>query len=28
MEKNGFVFRGPGSEYGVVRYALQKSGHR
>lgn len=25
MEKNGFVFRGPGSEYGVVRYALQKS---
>jgi RimJ/RimL family protein N-acetyltransferase len=28
MEKNGFVFRGPGSEYGVVRYALQKSGSR
>lgn len=25
MEKNGFAFRGPGSEHGVVRYALQKS---
>jgi len=28
MEKNGFTFRGPGSEYGVVRYALQKTGNR
>ena len=28
MEKNGFVFCGPGSEYGVIRYALQKSAHR
>lgn len=28
MEKNGFAFRGPGSEYGVVRYALQKTGNR
>jgi len=28
MEKNGFTFRGPGSEYGVVRYALQRSGGR
>jgi len=28
MEKNGFIFRGPGSEYGVVRYALQRSGSR
>lgn len=28
MEKNGFTFRGPGSEYGVVRYALKKSGSR
>jgi ribosomal-protein-alanine N-acetyltransferase len=28
MEKNGFVFRGPGSERGVIRYALQKSGNR
>jgi RimJ/RimL family protein N-acetyltransferase len=26
MEKNGFTFRGPGSEYGVVCYALRKSG--
>jgi RimJ/RimL family protein N-acetyltransferase len=25
MEKNGFAFRGPGSEHGVVRYALSKS---
>lgn len=28
MEKNGFRFRGPGSEHGVVRYALQRSGSR
>ena len=28
MEKNGFSFRGPGSEYGVIRYALQRSGGR
>jgi len=28
MEKNGFGFRGPGSEYGVIRYALQKSANR
>jgi ribosomal-protein-alanine N-acetyltransferase len=28
MEKNGLSFVGPGSEYGVVRYALQKSNHR
>ena len=26
MEKNGFTFRGPGSEYGVVCYAVKKSG--
>ena len=26
MEKNGFSYRGPGSEYGVVCYALRKSG--
>lgn len=25
MEKNGFTFQGPGSEHGVVRYALSKS---
>jgi RimJ/RimL family protein N-acetyltransferase len=25
MEKNGFAFQGPGSEHGVVRYALSKS---
>jgi RimJ/RimL family protein N-acetyltransferase len=25
MEKNGFALQGPGSEHGVVRYALQKS---
>lgn len=25
MEKNGFVYQGPGSEHGVVRYALSKS---
>jgi len=24
MEKNGFVFTGPGSEHGVVRYAVQR----
>jgi len=28
MEKNGFTYRGAGSEYGVVRYALQKSDSR
>jgi RimJ/RimL family protein N-acetyltransferase len=28
MEKNGFILRGRGSEYGVVRYALQKSAGR
>lgn len=28
MEKNGFALRGPGSEHGVVRYALQKSSRR
>lgn len=28
MEKNGFGYRGPGSEYGVIRYALQKSARR
>jgi ribosomal-protein-alanine N-acetyltransferase len=28
MEKNGFSYRGPGSEYGVVRYALHKSRSR
>ena len=28
MEKNGFGYRGPGSEYGVIRYALQKSASR
>ena len=27
MEKNGLALAGPGSEYGVVRYALQKSHH-
>jgi len=25
MEKNGFVFQGPGSEYGVVRYVVEKA---
>ena len=25
MEKNGFVYQGTGSEYGVVRYAVQKA---
>lgn len=24
MEKNGFVFRGPGSERGVIRYVVEK----
>ena len=24
MEKNGFIFTGPGSEHGVVRYAVQR----
>ncbi len=28
MEKNGFTFEGPGSEHGVVRYALSKSQSR
>ena len=28
MEKNGFSYRGPGSEYGVIRYALHKSRSR
>jgi RimJ/RimL family protein N-acetyltransferase len=28
MEKNGFSYRGPGSEYGVIRYALHKSSSR
>jgi len=28
MEKNGFVFRGPGSEYGVVKYVVEKSRSR
>lgn len=28
MEKNGFAFQGPGSEQGVVRYALSKSQNR
>ena len=28
MEKNGFVFTGPGSERGVVRYAVSKSSRR
>lgn len=28
MEKNAFVFQGPGSEHGVVRYALSKSQNR
>ena len=27
MEKNGLSLTGPGSEYGVVRYALQKTHH-
>jgi ribosomal-protein-alanine N-acetyltransferase len=27
MEKNGLSFAGPGSEHGVVRYALQKTHH-
>jgi ribosomal-protein-alanine N-acetyltransferase len=28
MEKNGFVFRGGGSERGVIRYAVEKSHSR
>lgn len=28
MEKNGFVLQGPGSEYGVVRYVVQKARFR
>ena len=28
MEKNGFSLRGPGSEYGVIRYALRRAGGR
>ena len=28
MEKNGFSFTGPGSEHGVVRYAVSKSPNR
>ena len=28
MEKNGFAFRGPGSEYGVVKYVVEKSRSR
>ena len=28
LEKNGFVYRGPGSEYGVVRYVVEKSRSR
>jgi len=28
MEKNGFTFQGPGSEHGVIRYAVRKSGGR
>lgn len=28
MEKNGFVFTGPGSEQGVVRYAVQRPDKR
>jgi RimJ/RimL family protein N-acetyltransferase len=28
MQKNGFAFQGPGSEHGVVRYALSKSQSR
>ena len=28
MEKNGFTFTGPGSEYGVVRYAVQRPDQR
>ena len=28
MEKNGLTYAGPGSEYGVVKYALQKTHHR
>lgn len=28
LEKNGLSFVGPGSEHGVVKYALQKNPHR
>jgi RimJ/RimL family protein N-acetyltransferase len=28
MEKNGFTFTGPGSEHGVVRYAVQRPDQR
>lgn len=28
MEKNGFVFRGPGSEHGVIRYVVERSQSR
>ncbi|MGH8034438.1 MAG: GNAT family N-acetyltransferase, partial [Lysobacterales bacterium] len=28
MKKNGFSFTGPGSELGVVRYAVQRPDHR
>jgi len=28
MEKNGFTFTGPGSEHGVVRYAISKTYNR
>ena len=28
MEKNGFTFAGPGSEQGVVRYAVSKNSNR
>ena len=28
MEKNGFEFRGPGSEHGVIRYVVEKSRRR
>jgi ribosomal-protein-alanine N-acetyltransferase len=28
MEKNGFAFRGPGSEHGVIRYVVERSQSR
>jgi RimJ/RimL family protein N-acetyltransferase len=28
MEKNGFSFTGPGSEQGVIRYAVQRTDRR
>ena len=28
LAKNGFIFTGPGSEHGVVRYAVQRSDRR